>query len=124
MPTVDRGWLDQDERGSPPRPHPAQDQPQQAVRWPKASVRTREYAQLMVQGQAFEQQVSTGRQGESNRCERRNDVTHARVEWPATAATSMILPGRDIGEGQPVLCSGLIPRKGAQDNRYARPSYN
>jgi hypothetical protein len=25
MPTIDRGWLDQHQRASPPRPHPAQD---------------------------------------------------------------------------------------------------
>jgi hypothetical protein len=48
-----------------------------------------------------DEQVSTGRRGESNRCDRPNDVTHSRVEWPATAPTSMnLLTGGDIGERQ------------------------
>jgi hypothetical protein len=76
MPTVDRGWLDQHQRVSPSRPHPSQDQPKQAVRRAKSSMRTSEYAQLLSQGKALEQQVSTGRQGESNR----DDVTHSPVE--------------------------------------------
>src|SRR5256885_678065 len=89
MPTVDGSRLDQHQRVSPPRPHVSQDQPQQAVSWAKSSVRTREYAQLVAQGKALEQQVSTRRPGESNCCDRPRDITHSRVECPGTAPTSM-----------------------------------
>jgi hypothetical protein len=89
MPTVDGSRLDQHQRVSPPRPHPSQDQPQQAVSWAKRSVRTSEYAQLVAQGNALEQQVSTRRPGESNRCDRPRDMTQSRVECPVTAPTSM-----------------------------------
>jgi hypothetical protein len=76
MPTVDRGRLNQQWRVSPPRPHRSQDQPQQTVKWAKPAVRTREYAELVAQGQSLEQQVSTRRQRESDRSDRPDDVTH------------------------------------------------
>src|SRR5437899_553186 len=90
MPTVDGGRLDQHQRVSPPRQQASQDQPKQAVNWAKSSIRTSEYAQLVAQGKALEQQVSTRRPGESNRCDRPRDVTHfarrmtscrANVKW-------------------------------------------
>ena len=48
------GWLDQHQRVSPPRPHLAQDQPQQAVRWAESPLRSREHTQLVAQSKAFE----------------------------------------------------------------------
>jgi hypothetical protein len=76
MPTVDRGRLKQHERVSPPRPHSSQDQPQQTVRCAKPAIRTGEYAQLMAQGQALEQQVATRREGKSDCSDRPNEMTH------------------------------------------------
>ena len=38
--------------------------------------RTNEYAQLVAEGEDLEQQVSTRRQGESNRGDRPDKVTH------------------------------------------------
>jgi hypothetical protein len=67
----------------------SQAQPKHAVSWVKSSIRTSEYAQLVAQGKTLEQKVSTRRHGESNRCNRANDVTHSRVEWPSTAPPSM-----------------------------------
>ena len=61
MPTVDRGRLDQHQRVSPARPEPSQQQPEDTVRWAKATIRTNEYMQLVVEGEDFEQQVSTRR---------------------------------------------------------------
>jgi hypothetical protein len=72
----DRGRLDQRQRVSPPKPHPSQDQPKQAVSRAKSSIRASDYAQLVVQGKALEQQVSTRRPGESDRSDRPNDMTH------------------------------------------------
>jgi hypothetical protein len=76
MPMVDRSRLDQDERLAPPRPQSSQDQPQQTVSCAKPSIRTGEHAHLMAQGQDLEQQVSTGRQGESDCRDRPTGVTH------------------------------------------------
>jgi hypothetical protein len=48
----------------------------QPVRRPKAPIRTRQDGDLVVQGKHLEQQVSTRRQRESDRSDRRDDVTH------------------------------------------------
>ena len=56
MPTVDGG---QQQRISPPRPRTSQHQPEQTVKWAKATIRTNEYAQLVAEGEDLEQQVST-----------------------------------------------------------------
>jgi hypothetical protein len=56
MPTVDGG---QQQRISPPRPRTSQHQPEQTVKWAKATIRTNEYAQLVAEGKDLEQQVST-----------------------------------------------------------------
>jgi hypothetical protein len=76
MPTVDCGRLDQHQRVCPPRPHLSQHQPKQTVRWAKAAIRTNEYVQLVAEGKDLEQQVSTRRQGEPNRNDHPDDVTH------------------------------------------------
>jgi hypothetical protein len=76
MPTVDRGRLDQHQRVSPPRPQLSQHQPEQTVRWAKAAIRTNEYVQLVAEGKDLEQQVSTRRQGEPDRNDHPDDVTH------------------------------------------------
>ena len=76
MPTVDRGRLEQDQRVSPPRPQPSKHQPEQTVRWAKAAIRTNEDVQLVAEGKDLEQQVSTRRQGEPNRNDHPDDVTH------------------------------------------------
>jgi len=56
MPTVDGG---QQQRVSPPRPRTSQHQPEQTVKWAKATIRTNQYAQLVAEGKDLEQQVST-----------------------------------------------------------------
>jgi hypothetical protein len=76
MPTVDRGRLNQHERVCPPRPQPSQHQPEQTVRWAKAAIRTNEYVQLVAEDKDLEQQVSTRRQGEPDRNDHPDDVTH------------------------------------------------
>jgi hypothetical protein len=76
MPTIDGGWLDQRQPVSPPRPRTSQHQPEQTVRWAKATIRTNEYEQLVAKGRDLEQQVSTRRQGESDRGDRPDEVTH------------------------------------------------
>jgi hypothetical protein len=57
-------------------------QPQQAVRWPKAPIRTRQDGDLMVLGKHLEQQVSMRRQRESDRRDGRDDVTHREYQLP------------------------------------------
>ena len=74
MPTVDRGRLDQHQRVSPPWPQLSQHQPQQTIRWATAAIRTNEYVQLVAEGKDLEQQVSTHRQGESDRSDRPDDA--------------------------------------------------
>src|SRR5216684_3651667 len=55
---------------------PSQAQPEQAVRWAKASIRTSEYAQLVAQGKMLEQEVSTRGQGRPECSDRPEGVTH------------------------------------------------
>src|SRR5262249_13054472 len=57
MPTIDRGWLDQHQRFSPPGPQPPQEEPQppkeeqkQTTRRAEALIRTSENAELVTQG--------------------------------------------------------------------------
>ena len=57
MPTVDRGWLDQQQRFPPLGPQPAQQQPKETVSRAKAAKRTRQDAELVAQGKRLEQQV-------------------------------------------------------------------
>ena len=76
MPTVDDGRLDQHQCVSPPRPRTSQHQPEQTVKWAKATIRTNEYAQLVAEGKDLEQQVSTRRQGKTDRGDRPDEVTH------------------------------------------------
>jgi hypothetical protein len=76
MPTVDRGRLDQHQRVCPPRPQLSQHQPEQTVRWAKAAIRTNEYVLLVAEGKDLEQHVSTRRQGEPDRNDHPDDVTH------------------------------------------------
>ena len=59
MPTGNRGWLDQHQRFPPPRPHAPQAEPEQTVRWAKASIGTTEDAELVAQGEDLEEEVST-----------------------------------------------------------------
>ena len=76
MPPIDGGRLDQHQRVSPPRPQLSQHQPEQTVRCAKAAIRTNEDVQLVAEGKDLEQQVSTHRQGEPNRNDYPDDVTH------------------------------------------------
>jgi hypothetical protein len=76
IPPVDGDGLNQHERLSPPRPHPAQHQPQQTVRRVKAPVRTHQDGQLVAQGKHLEEQVSTRQQRESDRSDPPDDATH------------------------------------------------
>jgi len=76
MATVDRGRLDQHQRVCPPRPPLSQHQPEQTVRLAKSAIRTNEYVQLVAEGKDLEQQVSAPRQGEPDRNDHPDDVTH------------------------------------------------
>jgi hypothetical protein len=76
MPAVNGCRLDQHPRISPVRPHPSQDQPQQAVRGAKAPIGTSEHPQLVAQSKNLEQQVSTLGQGVSDPSDRAHDATH------------------------------------------------
>ena len=63
MPPIDGGWLDQHQRFPPPGPHPAQNQPEQAVRGAEAAIGTRENAQLVAKREGLEEEISTREQG-------------------------------------------------------------
>jgi hypothetical protein len=63
MPAGDSGRLDKHQRVFPPGPPPSQTQPEHAVRWAEASIGTSEYAQLVAQGEIFQDEAST--RGES-----------------------------------------------------------
>jgi hypothetical protein len=76
VPPIDRGRLNQHQRDAPARPHPSQNQPQQTVRRLKASIRTRQDAQLVSEGKDLKQEVSTRRQSKSDRSEGPSDVLH------------------------------------------------
>jgi hypothetical protein len=52
-----RGRLDKHEGVCPPRPTPLQTEPEQTVGWPEASIRPRENAQLVAQGENLEEDV-------------------------------------------------------------------
>src|SRR5262249_54684468 len=54
MPTVDRGRLDQYESRAPPRLHPSQAEPEQAVRGAETSMGTREDTELMTKSEDLE----------------------------------------------------------------------
>ena len=56
-PMGNRGRLDKHQRVLPPRPKPAQAEPEQTVGGAEASIRTREDARLMVQGENLEKDV-------------------------------------------------------------------
>ena len=58
MPTGNRGRLDEHQRFPPPRPHTPQAQPEQTVRWTKASIGTSEDAELVAQSKDLEEKVS------------------------------------------------------------------
>jgi hypothetical protein len=76
MPTGDRGRLDQHESLPPPGPEPSQAHPEQTVRRAEASIRTREYTQLMAQGKKLEEQVATREQGRPEGRDRPEGLTH------------------------------------------------
>lgn len=101
MPAGDRGRLHQHQRVLPPRPPPSQADPEQSVRWAKASIRTTKDRQLMVQGKTLKEEVSTqiGRSEAPRSCERRRAPA---VEWPSGTRASTILLGCDFGEAHPI----------------------
>jgi len=75
MPMVDRGRLDQHESLAPPRPHPSQAEPEQAVKGAETSMGTREDTELMTKSQDLEEEVPTRAQGGAkhrNRGQREN----------------------------------------------------
>src|SRR5262245_55198520 len=96
VPPIDGGRLNQHQHVAPRRPHPSQNQPEQTVRRSKASIPTRPDGHLMAQGQYFEQEVSTSRQGESDRSEGPNDVLHRALQQPPTMPLPIDLAGHDI----------------------------
>ena len=62
-PMDNRGRLDKHQRVSPPRPSPLQAEPEETVGGAEASIRTREDAQLMVQGEKSRSGRLNARQG-------------------------------------------------------------
>ena len=75
MPAGDSGRLDKHQRVFPPGPPPSQTQPEHAVRWAEASIGTSEYAQLVAQGEIFQDEVSTRGKGRPERGERSESLT-------------------------------------------------
>ena len=67
MPTIDGGWLDQQQRFAPPGPQPPQKQPKQTVSRAEALIGTSEDAELVAQGKRLEQEVSARRARRSER---------------------------------------------------------
>jgi hypothetical protein len=57
MPTGNRGRFDKHQHVSPPRPKPLQAEPEERVSRAEASIRTREDAQLVAQGENLEEDV-------------------------------------------------------------------
>jgi len=101
MPTIDSGWLNQDERFPPPGPEPPQKQPKQPVSWANALIRTSEDAELVAQGERLEQEVSTRRLSRPDRSPRPDDGSHRLVRVPTgDANVNGFLAGRNIGEAQ------------------------
>jgi len=84
---IDGGRLNQHQHQhiAPPRPQPSQNQPEQAVRRSKASIRPRPDGQLMGQGKHLEQEALTHRQGASHRSEGPGDVLYRAYHGPRYA---------------------------------------
>jgi hypothetical protein len=78
MPTVDRGRLDQHESLAPPRPHPSQAEPEQAVRGAETSMGTSEDTELMTKSEDLEEEVPTRAQGGAKHRNRPQRESH----WP------------------------------------------
>jgi hypothetical protein len=76
MPTADRGRLYQHESLPPLGPEPSQAHPEETVRRAEASIRTREYTQLMAQGKKLEEEVATRGQGGPESRDRAEGLTH------------------------------------------------
>ena len=76
MPTGDRGRLDQHETLPPPGPEPSQAHPEETVRRAEASIRTREYTELMAQGKKLKEEVATRGQGGPEGRDRPEGLTH------------------------------------------------
>ena len=72
---------------------------QQTVRWLEALIRTCPNGQLVSHRKYFEQEVSTRRQCKSDGSEGLNDVLH-RAQHGRLLCQSLVLPGRNIGDGQ------------------------
>ena len=78
MPTVDRGRLDQDESLAPPRPHPSQTEPEQAVRGAETSMGPREATELMTKSEDLEEEVPMRAQRGAKQGNRPRRESH----WP------------------------------------------
>jgi hypothetical protein len=75
-PPVDSRGLNQHQRVPPPRPGASQEQPEQTVSRAKTPIRTSEDAQLVLQGEEFEEEVSSSRRRERDRCGGLHEPAH------------------------------------------------
>jgi hypothetical protein len=76
MPTIDGGWLDQQQRVPPLGPQPPQEQPKQTISRAEAPIRTSKNAELVAQGKRLEQEVSTRRPSRSEGSARADGGSH------------------------------------------------
>jgi hypothetical protein len=99
---IDRQWQAGSAQRFPPAgPEPAQEQPKQPVTGAKALIRTSAAAELMPQGKGLEQEIPTRCLRRSGRRPCHDHRSHRLVDCRMATPTSMKLPWRNIGEGQP-----------------------
>jgi len=99
VPSVDGGRLNDHQRRATLATPVARLATQQTVRWLEALIRTCPNGQLVSHRKYFEQEVSTRRQCKSDGSEGLNDVLH-RAQHGRLLCQSLVLPGRNIGDGQ------------------------
>jgi hypothetical protein len=75
---VNRGGLDKDQRIFPSRPKLLQTEPEQTVSRAEASIRPRQDAQLVAQGENLEKDIQTREQRRPERSDHPEGVTHRR----------------------------------------------
>ena len=76
LPPGDGRRLDQPQRLPPPRPHPSQAHPEQAVKGAEAAIGPREDAELVAKSEDLEEEVPTRAQGGAKHRNRPQRVSH------------------------------------------------
>ena len=108
MPTVDRGRLDQHESLAPPRPHPSQTEPEQAVRGAETSMGPREATELMTKSEDLEEESRCVHRAVRSTATVRNANRIGRRMAGSRANVTGFLLGLNNGEGQPDHPMGTI----------------